>query len=225
VALPEEPLILQADRVRLTQVFANLLNNAAKYTDPGGRIWVEVVARGRAWRWSRCATPASASRPESLPRVFDMFAQAHRAVGRGQGGLGIGLTMVRSLVEMHGGTVEARSGGSEPWAANSWCGCRWPGSATPARAAGLAQRGRYAFAGQRILVVDDNRDAADTLGLLLEADGAEDRVVYDGRSALAMAESFLPCQRAARHRHAGHGRLRGGAPPALLRKLALRQAG
>jgi PAS domain S-box-containing protein len=192
VALPEESLVLVADRVRLTQVFANLLNNAAKYTDPGGRIWVDV------WREDGYAVVSVRDTgigipEEALPRVFDMFAQAHRAVGRGQGGLGIGLTMVRSLVEMHHGTVQAHSGGNglgseflvrlplapqdDPWTERP----------------GLAQaRPDLPFAGQRILVVDDNRDAADTLALLLEADGAEVRVVYDGRAAVAMAETFLP---------------------------------
>jgi PAS domain S-box-containing protein len=192
VALPEEPLVLQADRVRLTQVFANLLNNAAKYTDPGGRIWVEV--------WREDGTALVSVRDtgigipvEALPRVFDMFAQAHRAVGRGQGGLGIGLTMVRSLVEMHYGTVEAHSAGA---GLGSEFVVRLPLAPQDDGAAdrpGLAQaRPDTPFAGQRILVVDDNRDAADTLGLLLEADGADVRVVYDGRSALSMAESFLP---------------------------------
>ncbi|MDN4051803.1 PAS domain S-box protein [Massilia sp. YIM B02763] len=192
VALPQEPLVLEADRVRLTQVFANLLNNAAKYTDAGGRIWFDarrvdgmVVASVRD---TGIGIPA-----EALPRVFDMFAQAHRNVGRGQGGLGIGLTMVHSLVEMHHGTVEAKSAGSGlgsefivhlPLAdpADDW---------EPAEPFGQA-RPTAPLHGQRILVVDDNRDAADTLGLLLEADGAEVRIAYDGRGALATADSFLP---------------------------------
>jgi len=192
VALPEEPLVLQADRVRLTQVFANLLNNAAKYTDPGGRIWVEVWREDgqvlTSVRDTGIGIPA-----ESLGRVFDMFAQAHRAVGRGQGGLGIGLTMVRSLVEMHHGTVEAHSGGS---GAGSEFLVRLPLAPVDedrGERPGLAlARPDAPFAGKRILVVDDNRDAADTLGLLLEADGADVRVVYDGRAALAMAENYLP---------------------------------
>jgi PAS domain S-box-containing protein len=192
VALPPEPLVLEADRVRLTQVFANLLNNAAKYTDAGGRIWVDVRCEdGMAVvsvRDTGIGIPADA-----LPRVFDMFAQAHRNIGRGQGGLGIGLTMVHSLVEMHHGTVEARSAGSGmgsefvvrlPLAdpADEW---------EPAEPFGQERVGAPLH-GQRILVVDDNRDAADTLGLLLEADGARVRIAYDGRSALAAAESFLP---------------------------------
>ncbi|MFC5548892.1 PAS domain S-box protein [Massilia aerilata] len=192
VALPEEPLVLLADRVRLTQVFANLLNNAAKYTDPGGRIWVDV------WREDGHAVVSVRDTgigipPEALGRVFDMFAQAHRAVGRGQGGLGIGLTMVRSLVEMHHGSVEAHSAGG---GMGSEFLVRLPLAAQdderPERPGAAQAQPHAPFAGQRILVVDDNRDAADTLGLLLEADGAEVRVVYDGRSALAMAESFMP---------------------------------
>jgi PAS domain S-box-containing protein len=192
VALPEEPLVLLADRVRLTQVFANLLNNAAKYTDAGGRIWVDVRLVDGMVAVSVRDTGIGIPE-ESLGRVFDMFAQAHRAVGRGQGGLGIGLTMVRSLVEMHHGSVEAHSEGA---GLGSEFVVRLPlaqpDEAWPERP-GLAQaRPKAPFAGQRILVVDDNRDAADTLGLLLEADGAEVRVVYDGRAALAMAESFTP---------------------------------
>jgi PAS domain S-box-containing protein len=192
VALPEEPLVLDADRVRLTQVFANLLNNAAKYTDPGGRIWFDVRREGREMVASVRDTGIGIPAAE-LPRVFDMFAQAHRALGRGQGGLGIGLTMVRSLVEMHHGSVEARSAGNGQ---GSEFVVRLPlaeaGAASETVAQQAAVRKVAPLAGQRILVVDDNRDAADTLGLLLEADGAEVRVVYDGRAALGMAESFMP---------------------------------
>jgi PAS domain S-box-containing protein len=192
VALPDEPLVLEADRVRLTQVLTNLLNNASKYTDAGGRIWLDVRAEdGHAVvsvRDTGIGIPADA-----LPRVFDMFAQVHRAMGRGHGGLGIGLTMVRSLVEMHRGTVEARSAGSGH---GSEFIVRLPlapaiDHAEPAPLPGQA-RPDAPLHGKRILVVDDNRDAADTLGLLLEADGAEVRVAYDGRTALATADSFMP---------------------------------
>jgi len=192
VALPEEPLCLEADRVRLTQVFANLLNNAAKYTDPGGRIWFDIRREGAQLVASVRDTGIGIPQ-EALPRVFDMFAQAHRAVGRGQGGLGIGLTMVRSLVEMHHGTVEARSGG--PGQGSEFV-VRLPLAPDGPVAAAAPQHGHdrlpAPLGGQRILVVDDNRDAADTLALLLEVDGAEVRVAYDGRSALATAATFLP---------------------------------
>ena len=191
VSLPEDPLMLEADRLRLTQVFANLLNNAAKYTDPGGRIWLELRREGgqavASVRDTGIGIPVDA-----LPRVFDMFAQVHRSVGRGQGGLGIGLTMVRSLVEMHHGTVEVRSAGAGQ---GSEFVVRLPlvaGADEDAAGDHGRATAHAPFVGQRILVVDDNRDAADTLGLLLESDGAEVRVVYDGRAALAMAETFQP---------------------------------
>ena len=191
VALPDEPLCLDADRVRLTQVFSNLLNNAAKYTDTGGRIWLDVRRDGddvvASVRDTGIGIPA-----EALPRVFDMFAQAH-SIGRGQGGLGIGLTMVRSLVEMHHGSVEARSAG--PGQGSEFV-VRLPLAAERAPEADAPppepERPATPLHGHRILVVDDNRDAADTLALLLEADGAAVRVVYDGRAALAQAETFLP---------------------------------
>jgi len=191
VALPDEPLCLEADRVRLTQVFANLLNNAAKYTDTGGHIWFEARRDGDTLVATVRDTGIGIP-PEALPRVFDMFAQAH-SIGRGQGGLGIGLTMVRSLVEMHHGSVEARSAG--PGQGSEFV-VRLPLAAERAPAAATVPAGQARpsapLHGQRILVVDDNRDAADTLGLLLEGDGAAVRVVYDGRAALAQAETFQP---------------------------------
>ncbi|MFC0250736.1 PAS domain S-box protein [Massilia consociata] len=197
VSLPEESLGLAADKVRLTQVLANLLNNAAKYTDRGGHIWL------RAWREDRegCGEVAVSVRddgigipPASLARVFDMFAQVHRESWRGQGGLGIGLTMVRSLVEMHGGRVEARSAGEGQ---GSEFIVRLPLAApVPDDSAGAAhddaRPGQLPLHGRRVLVVDDNRDAADSLALLLRAAGAEVRVAYEGESALREAGEFRP---------------------------------
>jgi PAS domain S-box-containing protein len=194
VGLPSAPVMLEADRVRLTQVFTNLLNNASKYTDTGGRIWLDArLEDGRlvvTVRDTGIGIP-----PEALARVFDMFAQAHRSTARGQGGLGIGLTMVRSLVEMHGGTVEARSGGTGQ---GSEFEVRLPLPPATQAADGIVHGPEGVLVdakglrGQRILVVDDNRDAADTLAMLLEADGADVRVAYDGRAALAAAAGFLP---------------------------------
>jgi two-component system CheB/CheR fusion protein len=127
----------------------------------------------------------------NLPAVFDMFTQAHRAAGRGQGGLGIGLAMVRSLVQMHGGTVEAKSAGA---GRGSEFVVRLPLAEPPDAAHDGTAAGACAapLAGQRILVVDDNQDAADTLAMLLDADGAEARAVYDGPSALAALPALRP---------------------------------
>jgi PAS domain S-box-containing protein len=189
VSLPEEILILEADKVRLTQVFGNMLNNAARYTDRGGHIWVNAWLEGRqvvvSVRDTGIGIPAA-----KLPRVFEMFSQAHRDSARGQAGLGIGLTMVRSLVELHGGSVEARSEG--PGRGSEFL-VRLPlaGRAAPAEThhddAGGAPLG-----GRRLLVVDDNGDAAESLALLLNSAGAEVRTARDGPSGLALAGEFAP---------------------------------
>jgi CheY-like chemotaxis protein len=189
VRLPDEPLTLCADSVRITQVLSNLLNNAAKYTDLGGRIDLEARRIGPeveiTVRDNGIGIP-----PGHLPEVFDMFTQAHRAAGRGQGGLGIGLAMVRSLVQMHGGTVEAKSAGA---GRGSEFIVRLPLVDThDADDDAAAAAHASPLAGQRILVVDDNQDAADTLAMLLEADGAQAHAVYDGAAALAALPGLRP---------------------------------
>ena len=188
VSLPAETLTLQADKVRLTQVFANLLNNAAKYTDRGGRIWLEAGREGDMAvvkvRDTGIGIDAAA-----LPHVFEMFTQAHAPSDRHQGGLGIGLTMVRQLVELHGGTVEAHSTG--PGQGSEFV-VRLPlradgaGAAAPSNGAA----GAAALVGCRVLVVDDNRDAADSLRLLLELKGATVEVRYNGPAALAALDGM-----------------------------------
>jgi two-component system CheB/CheR fusion protein len=190
VRLPEEPVVLEADAVRLTQVLANLLNNAAKYTDPGGRITLAV--RRDAHGVSIAVRDSGVGiEPEQLPHVFDLFVQGHRTTGRCAGGLGIGLTMVRKLVEMHGGSVTAYSAGA---GLGSEFIVRLPlpenAHDEPVPAHELAPTGM--LDGQRILVVDDNRDAADSLSMLLELEGALVQVVYDGRSAVAAARTTPP---------------------------------
>jgi signal transduction histidine kinase len=189
VSLPDEPLILNADLVRLAQVLANLLNNAAKYTPEGGRIWLTARRAGSNAEISIRDTGAGIP-AEVLPKVFDLFMQVERTYSRAQGGLGIGLTLVRSLVSMHGGTVEARSDGpgrgSEfvvrlPLAAGRLAPHERDGDGRPA-----------AVAPRRILVVDDNHDAADSLGMLLKFLGADVRTANDGPAALEAFKTYRP---------------------------------
>jgi PAS domain S-box-containing protein len=190
VTLPDEPLTLCADSVRLTQVLSNLINNAAKYTETGGRIWLDAAREGDGVairvRDNGLGIPA-----HQLARVFDMFVQAQQpGETSGSDGLGIGLAIVRKLVEMHGGTVEAHSPGLR---LGSEFVVRLPLLPQDAAACPLpACAPRGALGGHRILVVDDNRDAADTLALLLESHGAVTRVVYGGEAALAELDVFMP---------------------------------
>ena len=191
VSLPAEPAWIQADPVRLAQVVGNLLNNAAKYTEPGGTITVSCTRHGKDVVLSVRDTGAGIS-AEMLPRVFDLFTQVDSTVGRAQGGLGIGLALVKYLVEMHGGSVEARSEG--PGRGSEFI-VRLPLAAPGARP-GAEVRGAphltAAALGRRVMVVDDNHDAADSLAMLLKLMGAEVRTTYDGPSALAEMRSWLP---------------------------------
>jgi PAS domain S-box-containing protein len=191
VALPGEALMVNGDKVRLTQVFTNLLNNAAKYTDRGGHIVLSARREGECAVVSVRDNGAGITQ-EQLPHVFEMFVQAHRTSNRGQGGLGIGLTMVRNLVEMHGGRVDAYSAG--PGQGSEFT-VRLPLVATAAGYAGPGRRATGAdapLAGKRVLIVDDNRDAADSLCLLLASKGADAKAVYDGRAGLATVEAVKP---------------------------------
>jgi signal transduction histidine kinase len=124
VTYPPETIMVNADAIRLTQVLTNLLNNAAKYTDEGGNIWLTVEAEGPMVRISVRDTGAGIAQ-DLLPKVFDLFTQIDRSLDRSQGGLGIGLTLVRRLVEMHDGDVQAHSAGpgrgSEPPRRNMGC--------------------------------------------------------------------------------------------------------
>jgi len=204
--LPSDPLVLDADKVRLTQVFSNLLNNAAKYTDPHGRITltarIEAPLDARAggaggdWVAVTVRDTGIGIPPEKLGQVFDMFAQVEAAGSHSQGGLGIGLAMVRSLVQMHGGTVEAHSDG--PGRGSEFTvrvPLAQPGANPGAAHEGGAGKGRSRsarLAGRRVLVVDDNRDAADSLCMLLGAHGARASCVYGGADALDMLDKLRP---------------------------------
>jgi len=189
VTLPEPPLVLHADPLRLAQVLANLLNNAAKYTEPGGRIDLEAHREDDSVVVRVCDNGLGIA-PEQLPRVFDLFAQADRSLTRAQGGLGIGLTLVRSLVELHGGRVVARSDGIGRGSEFELC---LPLHLAPRRQddpddAPLVDTGEA----RRLLVVDDNIEHADTLALYLAVAGHEVRVAYNGLDAVALAGSFDP---------------------------------
>jgi PAS domain S-box-containing protein len=190
VSLPGEPLLLDADAVRLVQVFANLLSNAAKYTDDGGQVWVSALREGsRAVVAVRDTGIGIAA--EHLPKVFDLFAQGENGQ-RSHTGLGIGLTLVRQLVEMHQGIVEARSEGPGQGSEFVVTLPLAPSVAVVNPDARPEDSKSDRLSGWRVLVVDDNRDAADSLGMLVGALGAEARVAYDGPSAFEALNSFYP---------------------------------
>ena len=191
VTLPERPILVDADVTRLSQVFSNLLNNAAKYTEPGGKIALIAERQGGrvvvTVRDNGVGIP-----PEVLPGLFVMFTQVDRSLERSQGGLGIGLSLVKTLVEMHGGSVEGRSAGQ---GLGSEFVVRLPvvqaGSALPsAPRADLRPTGPATAL--RILVVDDNVDSARTLARLLKLLGHEARMAHDGGEAVEVAEEYRP---------------------------------
>jgi two-component system CheB/CheR fusion protein len=193
VSLPPAGAWVSGDATRLEQVVTNLLTNAAKYTDPGGRIALAVeAADGQAV--VRVTDTGIGIAADMLPRVFDLFVQGERRLDRTQGGVGIGLTLVKRLVEMHGGSVEARSEG--PGTGSEFIVRLPTADRRPPIAAEAVHANRQSAVGnrqsRRVLVVDDNRDAADSLALVLRIDGHEVAVAYDGPSALAMAPAFGP---------------------------------
>jgi PAS domain S-box-containing protein len=191
VDLPAEPVWLHADAMRLAQVFSNLLHNACKYTEAGGRIWLEARRDGAV----AVVTVRDTGRgiaPGMLPQVFEMFTQLEQSAERAASGLGIGLTLVRRLAELHGGRVDAFSEGlgrgSEfvvrlPLADDARVLVAAP-AATGAADAPAVRR--------RVLVVDDNTDAAESLATLLEMSGHETAVAHDGEAAIEVAEAYRP---------------------------------
>jgi PAS domain S-box-containing protein len=182
----QQPLYVSGDNARLVQCVSNILTNAAKFTDGDGKIGVRLHADGSAGvieiSDNGVGIPA-----ELLPRIFDPFVQGDRTLDRSQGGLGIGLSVVRRLVEMHGGQVAAQSPGLGQ---GSHLSIRLPLIDPP----GVQpdQPAKFTAARQRILIVDDNQDAADSLALLLQLDGHETQVVYGSKAALELAQSYHP---------------------------------
>ena len=192
VLLPQEPMRLEADPTRIVQVLSNLLNNSMKYTPDGGRIWLsaerdeqEIVLRVR--------DTGIGMAPDLLPRVFDLFTQGERGLDRSQGGLGIGLTMVRSLVEMHGGSVIGRSEG--PGQGSEFI-VRLPVllQTLPRlpKSRKASKTTRTAPPCRRVLVVDDSITTAESMAALLKLKGHELRVANDGPTAVEIAATFAP---------------------------------
>lgn len=188
IRVPDDIPPFLADPVRLSQAISNLLTNAAKYTDAGGRI--ELSARLGERLTIAVEDDGIGIPAEQLESLFVMFSQIPSAVGRSEGGLGVGLALVKGLAELHGGTVEAQSDGAGK-------GSRFlitlPFEARPASEAPAEEGPAVIPFGQlRVLVADDNRDAADTLSMLLSLQGYEVRTVYGGHAAISAAETFRP---------------------------------
>jgi PAS domain S-box-containing protein len=189
VTLSPHPVVVNADPTRLAQVIGNLLNNACKFTEPGGRIRL-AVERDGAQAVIRVRDSGVGIAPQRLRDVFDMFTQVDTSLERSRGGLGIGLTLVKRLVEMHEGTVEARS---EGLGRGSEFVVRLPILAdAPAPAVAETVGADAPRARRRVLIVDDNRDGAESLALMLQFSGHETHVVHDGRDAVDAAERFAP---------------------------------
>jgi len=190
VSLPSQPVRVCVDRVRMTQVLVNILNNAVKYTARGGDVSISLVQED-AQAMVRVRDTGVGIPGELLPRIFDLFSQVDRSIGRNQGGLGIGLSLARHLVAMHHGRIEARSAGegqgsefiiSLPVVEESAPSVLDAGSKSVPSVSGS----------QGVLVVDDNHDAADALAMLLQVMGAEVRTAYDGLDALTEMRTWQP---------------------------------
>jgi len=189
--LPKDPVVLFADPFRLSQIFSNLLNNAAKYTEPGGRISLSVERLGDELDIRVRDTGVGIAK-EHLRNIFDMFWQATSAHDRTEGGLGIGLSLVKSLVQLHGGTIEANSDGPGK---GSEFAIRLPISAPPDQEidkAAVRTTTNLHAQKLRILVVDDNVDSAHTLSLLLDLMGHTTDTALDGLEALRLIERTRP---------------------------------
>jgi PAS domain S-box-containing protein len=181
-----ELLHVNVDTVRLEQCVTNLLMNAVKYTDDGGEIRIRTRAVGNNVLIEVTDSGVGIA-ADFLPHVFELFTQSERSLDRSQGGLGVGLAICKQLIEMHGGTVSCHSAGLGCGATFTICLPRWYPSAAPSSVASCATR-----ALERVLIVDDNRDAADSLGMCLQLEGYEALAVYSSETALAQCATYLP---------------------------------
>jgi signal transduction histidine kinase len=189
VSLPDTPVYVDADVVRLSQVFTNLLNNGAKFTQRGGKISLIVEADAETVA-VRIRDTGIGILPEHLPRIHEPFYQLDAPIEKAQGGLGIGLTLVWQLVEMHHGTVAVHSDGPDR---GSEFVVRLPRARSPEpERPSDARSGRNVEHARRILIVDDNHDSADAAALILQLDGHNVKTVYNGHDALVIIEEFKP---------------------------------
>jgi len=190
VTLPKQPIMVDADMTRLAQVFLNLLNNAAKYSDRGGHIRLNVELQGSEVVVAVTDTGIGID-ADQLPRIFAMFTQLSGSLERSQGGLGIGLSLVKRLVDMHGGSVEAKSEGR---GMGSEFVVRLPVAteASQPQSSGVADEPAATKPSLRILIVDDNRDGADSLSEMLKMMGNDTRTAYDGQQGVDLAGEYRP---------------------------------
>jgi PAS domain S-box-containing protein len=191
VSLPERSIPLHADPVRLEQVFSNLISNAAKYTPPGGHIRITGERRGDIVAISVKDDGIGIS-PEMLPRLFQIFSQGERALESSQGGLGVGLSLVRGLLELHGGRVEAKSDGIGKGSEFTVHLPVMSESSSEAVSSGPAAKDHAVAAKCRVLIADDARDSADSLAVILAMKGHETHTAYDGEEAMAAAARLRP---------------------------------
>jgi len=190
VTMPDEAMEVSADPTRLAQVIGNLLNNACKFTDRGGHVWLTVEKDGHE-AVIRVRDNGIGIAPEHIPGLWEMFAQVDTSLDRSRGGLGIGLTLVKTLVEMHGGTVHAQSEG--PMRGSEFT-VRLPvlsDVVRPASHAAVVEPPSPAVR-RRVLIVDDSEDGAESLAILLQLGGHETHVAHDGVEALEVAEKVRP---------------------------------
>jgi PAS domain S-box-containing protein len=189
VSLPSVSIWVNADAIRLEEVVVNLLNNAAKYTPKDGHIWLSVQKEGNDMVL-RVKDDGIGIAPDFLPQIFDLFTQAQRSLDRSEGGLGVGLTLVRKLVQMHGGNIQARSAGLGQ---GSEFIVRLPVLPSPVQPQiPEVEKTKAAGHPRRVLIVDDNLDTADSIAMLLERSGHEVNVAYSADKALAVAAEFQP---------------------------------
>jgi len=179
---------LDADPLRLSQILSNLMINASKYSDPGSHIEVTATVEGDAISLS-VKDDGIGIAPQSITGIFEMFSQIDAGTGRSDGGLGIGLALVKGLTELHGGTVEARSAGL---GFGSEFIVRLPLARREAASPVATDPAPAVAVRRRILIADDNQDAAESLSMLLELAGHEVRIAHQGRAALAIARTFRP---------------------------------